>query len=467
MEKKKTGGKRVPPQAPKGMRDIIGKDYYDYQGFYEKSAEIAEYYDFKPIETPVLEDTSLFTSGIGTDTDIVEKEMFSLKTKGGDQLTLRPEGTAGVVRAYIEHGMQSWPQPVMLYYYGPFFRHEKPQRGRFRELRQFGLEILGTEKSIADAIIIKAAVTMFEEAGLKNLSVQINSIGDKSCRGSYRRDLLNYYKKHTSEICKDCKLRIKTNPLRLLDCKDPKCQPVKEKAPQSVSFLCDPCKIHFKEVLEYLEFLGIEYTINNNLVRGLDYYTRTVFEVISKVENTKQNTEKPLEEKTEECVEEEVDTATMKLGLEDDSREFTSLALGGGGRYDYLAKALGNKKDVPAVGFGIGVDRVIMAKGFDPVMPRIIKKPKFFFIQLGFSAKLKSLSIIEILRKAKVGVMHSLSKDSLSSQLATAEKLQIPYAILLGQKEVMDGTVIVRNMDDRSQEEIKLDKLTEYIKKLK
>lgn len=433
--------KKVPPQAPKGMRDIIGNEFYAYQGFFEKSSEIAEYYGFKPIETPILEDTDLFTSGVGETTDIVEKEMYSLKTKGGDQLTLRPEGTAPAMRAYIENGMQSLPQPVMLYYYGPYFRHEKPQKGRFRELRQFGLEILGTDKSIADAIIIKTAIVAMEEAGLQNLSVQINSIGDKSCRGAYRRDLVNYYKKHQNEICKDCKNRMKTNPLRLLDCKDPKCQPIKEKAPLSVSFLCESCKQHFKEVLEYLEILGIEYVINNNLVRGLDYYTRTVFEIVTKTEVKPEGEAGPAE--------------TVKL------------ALGGGGRYDYLAKALGNRKDVPAVGFGMGADRIIAAKDFQSVMPRTLKKAKFYFIQLGFSAKLKSLSIIEVLRKAKVGVMHSLSKDSLSAQLATAEKLKIPYAIILGQKEVLDGTVIIRNMDDRSQDEIKVEKLGEYIKKLK
>lgn len=455
MEKKKISAKKVPPQAPKGMRDLIGEDFYNYLGFFEKSAEIAEYYGFKPIETPILEDTDLFTSGVGEGTDIVEKEMFTLKTKGGDSLTLKPEGTAPVMRAYIERGMQSLPQPVMLYYYGQMFRHEKPQRGRLRELRQFGLEILGTDKSVADAIIIKTAITMLEEAGLKNLSVQINSIGDKSCRGSFKRDLAAYYKKHTSDICKNCKLRMKTNPLRLLDCKDPKCQPTKEKAPQAVSYLCDACKQHFKEVLEYLEILGIEYVINNNLVRGLDYYTRTVFEIISKPEPKKTEDKKDGENNT-------LETSTDGIAEKEES-----LAICGGGRYDYLAKALGNKKDVPAVGLAIGVDRAVMSKGFESTMPRILKKPKIYFIQLGFSAKLKSLSIIEVLRKAKIGVTHSLSKDSLGAQLATAEKMKIPYAIILGQREVMDGTVIVRNMDDRSQEEIKVEKLGEYLKKLK
>lgn len=457
MEKKKNVAKKILPQSPKGMRDIFGNEFYSYQGFFEKTAEIAEYYGFKPIETPLLEETELFHSGVGEGTDIVEKEMYSLRTKGGDQLTIRPEGTAPVMRAYLEHGMQNLPQPLMFYYYGPFLRHDKPQRGRLRELRQFGMEILGTDKSVADAIIINTTMLALKDAGLKNLSVQINSIGDKTCRGSYKRDLVNYYKKHHSALCKDCKIRIKTNPLRLLDCKDPKCQPIKEKAPQSVSFLCDECKQHFKEVLEYLEYLGIEYQINNNLVRGLDYYTRTVFEIFSKTE--------PQQEEVKAVSEENKTDIIPEVVAEKSAPAILSVA--GGGRFDYLSKALGGKKDVPGIGVGIGVDRVILTKGFETVMPRYTRKPKFYFIQLGFSAKLKSLSIIEILRKSKVGVMHSLSKDSLSGQLGTAEKLKIPYAIILGQKEVLEGTVIVRNMDDRAQEEIKLEKLAEYIKKLK
>ncbi|MDO8492945.1 MAG: histidine--tRNA ligase [bacterium] len=449
-----------PPRAPKGMRDLLTRDYYFFQGFYEKAAEVAIYFGFKPIETPLVEETRLYTAGVGEGTDIVEKEMYRVKSKGSSELSLRPEGTAGVVRAYIENGMQSMPQPVMLYYYGTFYRHERPQKGRWRELRQFGLEILGSEKSIADATIIKVTMSILEDAGYKNLLLSINSIGDKACRNSYKKELTNYYKKHANATCKDCKIRIKNNPLRLLDCKDEKCKPIKEAAPQSVSFLCDPCKQHFKEVLEYLETLKIEYTIDSNLVRGLDYYTRTVFEVSTKA------TPSPREDVVAgvvagEKTEKEGDVEAVKI-------EPVSLALAGGGRYDYLAKTLGSKKDVPGVGVGIGADRVVMSPEFNQELaPRILKKPKMFFIQLGFSAKLQSLSIIDILRKAKIPVLQSLSKDSLSSQLGVAEKMKIPYTIIMGQKEVIDGTVIIRDMDSRSQDEIKVDKLAEYIKKLK
>lgn len=432
-EKKKVNENEL--QAPKGMRDLVGDDFYLFQGFFEKAAEVALYYGFKPIETPVLEKESLFNRGVGAGTDIVDKEMYTLKTKGGDHLTLRPEGTASVMRAYYEHGMQSQPQPVMLYYHGPFFRHENPQKGRYRQFYQFGLEILGTAKSIADATVIKIFTTILEEAGLSNIKVGINSIGDNECRGAYRRELLNYYKKNARGICADCRERLKTNPLRVLDCKNPACEEIKKGAPDSISTLCPACKSHFKEVLEYLEKMGINYEINNYLVRGLDYYSRTVFEI------------------------------TSESAIEGEDGPAKPLALCGGGRYDYLAKAIGIKKDLPATGGAIGVDRIVNLPEYVKHSPRIMKKAKVFFIQLSFDAKLRAFEVIEILRKAHVPMAHSLSKDSLGTQLGIAERMKIPYTIILGQKEAMDGTVIVRNMDTRSQDTVKMDKLAEYLKK--
>ncbi len=422
-------------RTPKGMRDLIAEEVFLYQGFFEKAAELALYYGFKPIETPVMEKEELFSRGVGEGTDIVSKEMFSLKTKGGDHLVLRPEGTASVMRSYVEHGMFAQPQPLMFYYSGPMFRHENPQRGRYRQFYQFGLEILGTKKSIADATIINLTKIILEEAGLTNLTFKINSIGDSECRGTFRRDLVNYYKKNLKGLCADCKERLKTNPLRLLDCKNPGCVELKKGAPDSIGYLCAPCKAHFKEVLEYLDALGISYEVDNTLVRGLDYYTRTVFEVFAESKS--------------------------------DDGTLTPLALGGGGRYDNLAKALGIKKDIPAVGASLGVDRIIELPEYVRHAPRIVKKPKVFFIQLSFDAKLKSFEIIEALRHAKIPVQHSLSKDSLSAQLALAEKIGVPYTIILGQKEALDGTVIVRNMDTRSQDTIKIAKLAEYLKKIK
>ncbi len=419
--------------SPKGMRDLMNEEYYNFQGFFEKAQEVAIYYGFKPIETPILEHEELITGGIGEGTDIVDKEIYNLKTKGGDHLALRPEHTAPLMRAYIEHGMQTMPQPVMFYQYGPVFRHDKPQRGRYRQFWQFDLDSLGSDKSIMDALIIKAGVSILEDAGAENLSIDINSIGDKECRGTYIRELTNYYKKNLSSLPPIDRERLKTNPLRILDSKEEKTIEINSNAPDSISFLCPSCKKHFKEVLEYLGELGIPYNINKNLVRGLSYYTRTVFEII--------------EEKGEEGG--------------------TPLTLAGGGRYDYLARQVGSKKDVPAFGMSIGVDRIIAQPWYKKLAPRILKKPKIYFIQLGAEAKLKSLNIIDILRKAHVPIAQSLSKDSLGSQLAIAEKLAIPYAIIFGVKEAIDNSVIVRNMATRSQDTVKHSKLLEYLKELK
>lgn len=430
---KKIKKSKEPLQSVKGMRDIMDDQYYNYQGFFEKAQEIAVYYGFKPIEVPILEHEEVFTSSIGEGTDVIDKEMYTLKTKGGDHLALRPEGTAGVVRAYIEHGMQSLPQPVMLYYYGSMFRHDNPQRGRYRDFKQFGLEIIGTEKSIADALIIKTTMAILEEAGATGLVVDINSIGDKECRPAYIKELTNYYKKHLSELSAVDRERLKTNPLRILDSKDPKAIAINENAPDAVSFLTGEAKKHFKQVLEYLEQMEVPYRINKNLVRGLSYYTHTVFEII--------------EVSDEEGV--------------------PPLTIAGGGRYDYLAKMLGSKKDVPAMGVAIGVDRVVESAWCHKLAPRIVKKPKMYFIQLGFDAKLKSLNVIEILRKAKIPIAQSISKDSLGAQLGVAEKSGVRYALIFGQKEAIENSVIVRDMTNRSQDTVKLDKLLDYIKELK
>ena len=418
--------------SPKGMRDIMTEQYYGFQGFFEKAQEVAIYYGFKPIDTPMLEHEEVFTSGIGEGTDIVDKEMYTLKTKGGDHLALRPEHTAPLMRAYIEHGMQTLPQPVMFYQYGPTFRHDKPQRGRYRQFWQFDLDSLGSDKSIMDALVIKVGMSILQEAGAENLSIDINSIGDKECRNGYIKELTGYYRKHISGLAPIDRERLKTNPLRILDSKEEKTKEINVSAPDAVSFLCASCKKHFKEVLEYLEELGINYNINKNLVRGLSYYTRTVFEVYA------------------------------ESGEEDG----TPMQIASGGRYDYLARQIGGKKDVPAVGFSMGVDRIVESKWYKKLSPRILKKPKIYFIQLGGEAKLKSLNIIEILRKAHIPIAQSISKDSLGSQLAIAEKLAIPYAIIFGVKEALDNTVIVRNMTNRSQDTVKISKLIEYLKEL-
>ncbi len=426
-------------QAPRGMRDLEGETFYNYQGFFEKAQEVCEYYGYTPIQTPVLEHEEVFLKGVGEGTDIVDKEIYCLRTKGGDRLALRPEDTAGVMRAYIEHGMQSRPQPVKLYFFEQMYRHDKPQKGRYRDHYQFGIENLGSTKSIVDAMTIKIALIILGEAGIKNVRVKINSIGDTESRKDYLKELVAYYRKFINKMGPTDRERLKSNPMRILDSKDEKIAEINAGAPQSVSYLNAVSKKHFKEVLEYLNEMNIDYELDHTLVRGLDYYAHTVFEFFG-------------EKKV--------------AGTDGAAEETREIALGGGGRYDYLAKSMGYKKNIPGVGFGLGVDRILEAtdKRF---LPKIKRKEKVYFIQLGSEAKMKSMNIIETLREAKIPVTHALAKDSLGSQLAVAEKLGLPYTIIFGQKEALENSVIVRDMENRSQKTVSIDKLADYLKKLK
>lgn len=425
MPTKKSDKKELVQKA-KGMHDILPREYLIREKIIEKAKAIASFYGFKPIQTPYLEKMELFTSGIGENTDIVEKEMYSLKTKGGDKLVLRPEGTTPIMRAYIEHGMQVKPQPVLLYYTGSFFRHERPQRGRRREHQQFGLEILGEKDSIADAIVIKVFMAILEEAaGLKPLSLHLNSVGCKECRKVYQKELTAYYRKKIKSICKNCVRRLKTNPLRLLDCKEEGCQEVKKEAPQIINYLCETCTNHFKNLLEILDSSGIQYYLDHHLVRGLDYYSRTTFECF----------------------------------LDGDS-----LALCGGGRYDGLASVLSGK-DIPGVGGAMGIDRLLELIPDKQKHPLRNKENKIFFMQLGAEAKNKSLLVLEMLRKAKIPARHTLSKNSMKGQLKIASKVNAPFTLIFGQKEALENIIIVRNTETAAQETVPLEKLVEYLKK--
>lgn len=420
------------------MHDILPDEYIFYQNIYDKAEEIASYYGFHPIQTPHLEKTDLFTASIGPATDIVEKQMYTLKTRGGDGLALRPEGTAPVMRSYLEHGMHNLPQPVMLWYKGSFFRHENPQKGRFREFEQFGLEIINEPKPVAEAIIIQVLKLILEELGVGPIIVHINSIGDKECRANYRKELINYYRKKGKNLCKDCQRRLKTNPLRLLDCKEQKCIELKGEAPQIIDCLCASCKQHLTETLEFLDSRQISYFLNTRLVRGLDYYTRTVFEIFE--DNL---TRQPLSSSSTTVVEPN--------------------ALAAGGRYDYLAKTL-SKKDFPAAGGAIGVDRIIELMKEKKIAARHKRAAKVFLVQLGTAAKYKSLEIIEMFRKAHLPLSQSISKDSLRGQLKLASKLNVPYALILGQREALENSIIVRDMESGAQESVAIEKVAEVIK---
>jgi len=423
---------RVPKKdmvtSVKGMHDILPEDFAYHSHIIKEARRIAEFYGFQPMATPHLEKTELFSHPLGDTSDVVEKQMYNLRTRGGDHLSLRPEATAPAMRAYFENGMQSWPQPVRMFIAGAFFRHESPQAGRTREFHQVDFEIIGDDDAINDALAIRLCVSTLQSLGLKDMMVNINTLGDRQDRAPYRKELVNYFKRHIEKLCKDCKRRLKENPLRVLDCKVPGCVALKENAPVLVDYLSESSKKHFQEVLEYLDEIGIPYFLDSHLVRGFDYYGRTIFEIFSS-----------------------------------ESTEGQQSALGGGGRYDELASLLG-AKSTPAVGAALGVERIAALMKQKGLKPRSDQKPKIFLIQLGPAAKKKSLILMEELRKIGVPIAQSLSKDSLRSQLNIVSKLNVPVAIILGQKEALDGTVGLRNMATGVQETLSFDKFIGTIK---
>lgn len=417
------------------MRDILPEEQKVFQKVFDVSSNTAEFYGFQKIDTPILEQTELFSKGTGPTTDIIQKQTYSLRTKGGDYLTLRPEFTPGVARAYIENGMQNLPQPVKLYSMGPLFRYEHPQAGRLRQFHQFNVEVFGEGDPALDVQVIQLFYNILKELRLKNIIVEINSIGDSKCRPYYKKLLISYFKSRESALCGDCRRRIRENPLRILDCKEEKCQRLVNQAPQLIDHLCEDCHRHFKGVLEFLDEIELPYKLNPYLVRGLDYYTKTVFEIF-------------IEEKLQ------------KEGQEPTPR----IALGGGGRYDNLLKLFGGG-DVKAVGGGLGVERVAaLIRHKEQEIPKSAV-PKVFLAQIGNMAKRKSLKLFEEFRKVRVHVAESFGKDSLKAQLRSADRIGVRYTLLIGQKEALDGTVIIRDMKNGSQEVVKFEKVVNEIKR--
>jgi len=426
MTKKPKKEKKFIFQSPKGMHDIIPEDQPTWEKVRQTSKDVAESFNFSRIDTTVLETAEIFERGLGEATDIVEKQMFFVKTKGGDRMVLRPEGTTSTVRAYYEHNLSKLGHPAKIYYFGPMFRYEQPQSGRFRQFHQLGMEILGGEAdSVYDAEIILATFRFLEEVKIKGLTIKINSIGCNKCRPAYVRKLEGYYRKNQKKICKDCQNRLDVNPLRLLDCKNEICQPFKAEAPVILDYLDDNCKNHFKKVLEYLDELGLPYMIDSYLVRGLDYYNRTVFEIFA---------------------------------------EGFNFAIAGGGRYDYLAEILKLGK-LSAMGSSVGIERVIeilKATG-KTVAPK--NMAKVFLIHMGDEAKKKGLALVEEFRKANIKVQESFGRDSLKSQLRIADKEKVDLALILGQREVFEDNIIIRDMRNSAQETVPLKKVVEEVKR--
>ena len=434
--------KKPKLQSPTVMHDILPEDWKYFQKIYNVCEELANFYEFAKIETPILEDAELFSRGIGLATDIVEKQMFSFKTRGGDYLALRPEGTAPVVRAYIEHGMQNLSQPVKLWYFGPYFRAEKPQLGRYRQFWQFGFEVLGEAEPVIDVQIVQIFYNILKELKFKNLTIAVNSIGCSQCRPCFRRLLLSYFRPRESSLCSDCRRRLRENPLRILDCKEEKCQTLVSQAPQMLDHLCEECHKHFKDVLEFFEELSLPYSLNPYLVRGLDYYTKTVFEIFPFLANQEPSHGK--ENNIEELA---------KVG-----------ALVGGGRYDNLVKLLGGKP-TPACGASAGVERIALLLKEKGLKIPAAQKPKVFLAQLGDLAKRKTLKLVEEFREIGIPVSESLGRDSLKTQLNRADKIGVKWTLILGQKEALEGTIIIKNMESGAQEIVKLEKVVGEVKK--
>jgi len=420
---------KVKFQTLTGMHDILPEDQVYLKKILKSVESIANYYSFQRIDTPILEMADVFVKGTGQSTDIVEKEMYTFRTKGGDLVALRPEFTPGIARSYIENGMHNMPQPVKLWTTGPLFRHERPQAGRYRQFYQFDFEVLGDKNPSVDGQIIQMSYDIFKDLSFKNISIEINSIGDSECRPYFKKIITNYFKSRKSSLCSDCQRRLRENPLRILDCKEEKCQRVKAGAPQIIDHLCENCHKHFKEVLEFLDELELPYTLNPYLVRGLDYYTKTVFEIVEKSESGQQG------------------------------------SLAGGGRYDGLVKLLGGR-DTPAAGVAGGIDRIVNLMKTREKKPTLkSEEAKIFLAQLGQLAKRKSLKLFEEFRSAKVPVAESFSKDSLRAQLKTADKMGIRWVLIFGQKEALEDFITLRDMESGVQKEIKLDKVVEEMKK--
>lgn len=414
-------------QNVRGMPDVLPAEQPLTNHIADTFNRLADQAAFLPIETPIVEVADIFQRGVGQGTDIVDKEIYEFPDRGGNQLALRPEPTAGIVRAFIQHGMNSWPQPVKLRTSGQIFRYDRPQAGRQRQFHQLDVEMFGEAAPSADAQIIMLANRIYKALGLTQLSLQINSLGDNVCRPKYKKLLVEYLEAHKNQLCEDDQKRIKTNPLRVLDCKEPGCQAVIAEAPQMLNHLCAACQAHFTGVLEYLDALEISYELNPHLVRGLDYYTRTVFEF---------------------------------YGL----REGAQSSLGGGGRYDGLVELLGGQF-TPAVGFGLGLERIALELSAENIEPAASHLVKVFVASLGEPARLAAFKLIEQLLDAGVGAAGAVDKNGIQSQLSRADRLGVPYAVIIGQKEVLEQTVILRDMASGAQEMIPLNKIVSELQR--
>lgn len=411
-------------QSIRGMHDILPEQSALWQFFETTVKKLLQAYSYKEIRMPIVESTDLFCRSIGEVTDIVEKEMYSFADRNGDSLTLRPEGTASCVRSGIQHGLFH-NQQQRLWYMGPMFRHERPQKGRYRQFHQIGAEVLGVEDPKIDAQVLAMLHQYFCAIGIDAVSLQVNSLGCPECRPAYRQQLIDYLEQRLAQLCPDCQRRYLTNPLRVLDCKATGCQQATVDAPAAIDHLCGDCDEHFAAVKKHLQALGVPFEINARMVRGLDYYVRTTFELV-----------------------------TDQLGSQN--------AVAAGGRYDGLVESLGGPA-LPGIGFAIGVERLVLMKGADRVVPAA---PELFIAALGDAAADQAFVLMSHLQKNGIRAEMDYQTKSLKSQMRRANKFSAAYTLVLGEDELRSGQANLKKMADGSQIEVSLDSLLETLQRL-
>ena len=405
-------------KAVRGVHDILPADAPRWQRVEAVARQVFEAYGYREIRPPLFERTELFARGIGEVTDIVQKEMYTFEDRSGESLTLRPEATASVLRAYVEHGLHVQPKPVRLYTIGPMFRYERPQAGRYRQFHQLNLEALGEVHPALDAEVIAVLVELFRTLGLAGrLTLSLNSIGDAACRPAYREKLVAFLRQHAARLCQECRERTERNPLRVLDCKKPDCQPVLEEAPSILDALCRECAEHFSRVRRYLDALDLAYEVAPRLVRGFDYYVRTTFELLA-----------------------------GELGAQN--------AVAGGGRYDGLVEVLGGPPD-PGIGFAVGLERVVLLLPPDPHEA----VPAALLIPLGDAALLRLLPLSQALRSRGLTVEVGYGVRKLRNELDRANRLKVPYVVIVGESELEKGEALIREMGSGIQRPVPLDRL--------
>ena len=412
-------------KAPKGTKDMLPGEAYRWHWVENLMRDKARTYGYREIRTPVFEHTELFLRGVGDTTDIVQKEMYTFEDKGGRGITLRPEGTAGAVRAYIEHGMQNEAQPVKMYYIAPIFRYERPQKGRYRQHHQFGVEVFGAAEPSADAEVISLAHSVLTGVGIQKLSLEINSVGCPTCRAVYHKALKEYLKDRMDDMCGTCRERFDRNPLRILDCKVEGCKDIVKDAPKMLEYLCDECREHFVGVQTYLNAADIPFTINPLIVRGLDYYTKTVFEFIS-----------------------------------DDIGAQGTVC--GGGRYDKLVETLGGPS-VPGMGFGMGLERLLLVMDALGVEIPESRTCDVFIVTIGDRARKKGFELLTGLRQGGISADMDHTGRSVKAQFKYAGKLGAGYVLTLGEEELTEGKARIKDMETGDEQGVRMETITDYL----